>query len=401
MGYNPFSADDVRIERQLQLQKLQSVTEAYVGKSENLKKAEKLLDIMLRRDRSAGELARLKTTQESTPENKQFEKLIEKEFGFRKFSMHWLNNAVPNAYTMTGGLLVNKNPDPENISTRGNKRYYDAKHEYMCFVAFVSALAIETKLTADEAMAIILHEIGHNFDSTMATHVMKFADLAFTYGLSEFGSTLHNMYLEIVKGAPWLHKLISIREDLMWYLNVLPISLNAVYNMLMNPYQLVFGMFLIPSEKFADTLPVMYGYGESFASAMRKLNDPTKVKPPLKKAIYKVPILRTFYDLMETSAMTAVMLFNCHPYTMNRIIEARKNLEKDYKNPEVPKALKPEIKRQIEAIEKIENVTLEDSLENQRYMAYFRDLLFKKADGKLMPPAALMNLGDKDLSLIK
>lgn len=401
MGYNPFSADDVRIERQLQLQKLQSVTEAYVGKSENLKKAEKLLDIMLRRDRSAGELARLKTTQESTPENKQFEKMIEKEFGFRKFSMHWLNNAVPNAYTMTGGLIVNKNPDPENISTRGNKRYYDAKHEYMCFVAFISALAIEAKLTADEAMAIILHEIGHNFDSTMATYVMKFTDLAFTYGLSEFGPTLHNMYLEIVKGAPWLHKLISLREDIMWYLNVLPISLNAVYNMLMNPYQLVFGMFLIPSEKFADTLPVMYGYGEAFANAMRKLNDPSQVKPPLKKAIYSIPILRTFYDLMETPAMTAVMLFNCHPYTMNRIIEARKNLEKDYKNPEVPKALKPEIKRQIAAIEKIENVTLEDSLENQRYMAYFRDYLFKKANGKLTPPDFLMKLGDKDLALIK
>ena len=401
MGYNPFSADDVRIERQLQLQKLQSVTEAYVGKSENLKKAEKLLDIMLRRDRSAGELARLKTTQESTPENKQFEKLIEKEFGFKKFSMHWLTNAIPNAYTMTGGLMVNKNPDPENISTRGNKRYYDAKHEFICFVAFVSSLAIEAKLTADETMSVILHEIGHNFDSTMATYIMKINNLVFTYGLSELTPSIHNMYLDIVKGAPWVHRLLAIREDIAWYLDYLPFPLAAVYSMLMNPYKLVFGLFLIPSEKFADTLPVMYGYGEAFASAMRKMNDPTRMKPPMKQAIYKVPILCTFYDLMETPAQTAVMLFNCHPYTMNRIIEERKNLEKDYNNPEVPKALKPEIKRQIEAIEKIENVTLEDSLENQRYMAYFRDLLFKKADGKLMPPAALMNLGDNDFSLIK
>ena len=391
MGYNPFSADNVRIERELQLRKLQSVTEAYVGKSENLRKATKLLDVMLRRDKENGAFGRITKTQETTPENKQFEALMEKEFGFNKFSLHWLNDAAPNAFTLFSGLLINKNPDDEHTSTRGNRRYYDAKHQYHCVVCFISNLAVDAEMTADEVMAILLHEVGHNFDCTVATKIVKLARLCFSYGISEIEPMIQNLYFDVMKEMPLLNKILSLKEDIFFYINILPVPVEVAIRMLKDPMGILFGILLIPSERFADTLPVMYGYGEAQASAMRKMNKPSNINSPAKRVIYRIPILRTLYDLIEVPAMMIASIFDAHPYTINRIVVARKNLEKDYNNPEVPKDLKPEIKRQIIAIKKIEDETLEDSFKEQRFLAYLRDFIFAKS-GNLMPPDALVKI---------
>lgn len=112
-------------------------------------------------------------------ENKRLEELICKEFGFKETILRWEGSNKVNAGTIPHGLLkITDGSAPVLPLKNGDGTYYDSKHAYICAIEF-NAGFIDIGITAEEAVACILHEIGHNFVCTPIVNFVSVVEWAF------------------------------------------------------------------------------------------------------------------------------------------------------------------------------------------------------------------------------
>lgn len=151
---------------------MEPVQEAYFGKTKNLIQAErviakimnklklkKLEDYPKRVVETAVEINKSK-------ENKELCRLLKEQFGFKEMIIHWDGQWEVNAYSMARGIIKMVSEDMPRLPVKQKDGgYYDAGHNYLCCVNVYAGL-IDEKLTPAEIMAVILHEIGHNFQCT-------------------------------------------------------------------------------------------------------------------------------------------------------------------------------------------------------------------------------------------
>lgn len=146
------------------------VTEAYFGKTKNLIEVEKIIGGIIQRMtvplKQGGKRIIDAAKINKSAENKKIEALLCKEFGFKEMVLHWDGSPVFNAYTITYGLIkLVDGSQPIMPIRNGDGTYYDSKHLYICVVNIYAGF-IDSKVTAEELVACILHEIGHNFACT-------------------------------------------------------------------------------------------------------------------------------------------------------------------------------------------------------------------------------------------
>ena len=146
------------------------VTEAYFGKTKNLMEIEKLIAGIIKRltvPLKQGGVRIIDAARVNNSElNKKIEALFCKEFGFKEMILHWDGSPEFNACTITYGLIkLADGSQPAMPIRNGDGTYYDSKHIYICVVN-VYAGFIDSKVTPEELVACILHEIGHNFVCT-------------------------------------------------------------------------------------------------------------------------------------------------------------------------------------------------------------------------------------------
>lgn len=196
-------------------------------------------------------------------------------------------------------------------------------------------------LTAQEIMAVILHEIGHNFyvgpirefgeDAILymtMPDVLKFVTFTATVTFMQEGIRILDKFLPVqIKGviakaynlitnylAPFqdiVHLYQNALTDIFLYLHILKIAIS--------PGKVIQAFIGYDYEKYSDTFAAAYGYGAELSSALYKMTQPRLTKYlPNKKDIglydflitaYKIPLWVTSY-LIDPHPQTSARLMN-------------------------------------------------------------------------------------------
>ena len=156
-----FSEDvynEIAIEKLLD-ENVQFVNEAYVGKTPILEKIEEQIGIIRSKLSRYDDFDRL-------PDVQKLNRMFEEQFGMKIFALHMEKEDIMNAYTMVIALNTDiyKKDFSKYITANRKDGYRFTEDNNFCISATVYyGLLSNPDLTDAEILAIILHEIGHNF----------------------------------------------------------------------------------------------------------------------------------------------------------------------------------------------------------------------------------------------
>ena len=172
------------------------LSEAYVPKSKYLKKAEELLDKIRKPylvDDTKGMIGLLKINSQrlasvvkelyTDKDWKEFERCLEKQFGFETFSVNILRMSQINAFTYPVSLDMTRLASFDDVLDSSGLRYKEsAKINGISFIS--DGLLFNSKMSSGQVLAIILHEIGHNFSQMAISFLAQY-----NAGRSLYGTT--------------------------------------------------------------------------------------------------------------------------------------------------------------------------------------------------------------------
>lgn len=355
------------------------VQEAYMGKQKFIEQMVPLVQEIVDQIHETGMmgLPGLKLT--SSPTNAKLEELICKQFGFKTTNLIWDTSDVPNAYTWGSSAILNPAPNltPDNIRQVTNEGYYDKGHSFTATIVVMCGIVTRANLNAREVVAIILHEIGHCFDNTFMCAVVKTSQILYTYGLSDIYLFIRTMVQKpvnvVVNSVPILPHLINLKDILMAEVGTVigpAASLLAILATISNPMTILDMICGVSMEVYADDFAASHGFGADLASALTKMGKP-KNTSYIARTLDRIPVVRTMFDLYQAPTTILMALLDPHPAMDTRVREIKGKLTADYHSRVVPAHLKPEIKKQLDAIETIEKVRDNDNIDNQRIWTTF------------------------------
>lgn len=389
---------------QLDLSKEFSLNEAYFGK-EGLKGIQSAMHDCLntiRIDRM------IDITDYSV--NKKLEKECEKAFGFKKIHIIWNDSALfhNSTGTLTGSRIV---PYTKAAALRlfGKKvivespiGYYNKEHDLVCYICLDSNIFIDKNLTDEEAVAVLLHEIGHNFDYTLGSFLTHFTNIYLSINeiMNDPEITIDSnaikktvvifqalMNISPVKGLfawlmhidTWLtSKIPSIGIFIRLGGDILNSGIallsaamlpKALYNtakklatdpaLLLNTgISTLNSMLVRHGEYYADSFTASYGYGPQLTTALEKLGDKTS------DLRGDLPVLNCFWSLAELEQELTSVLYvplysksrrvvdttGLHGSNQMRVKSIMNKLQAELKDPHVTPEMKKDIQRELDDI---------------------------------------------------
>lgn len=371
------------------------VKEEYYGRTKNIDIIYQNLSSLVNEILKMSELEAGYFSPNFDKRNIAIEKAIEQEFGFKRCILHWEHVHQWVFGTYPGGIIFETAPGLKShiLNKKKNEKYYDKEKNYTDAIAISSYGIRHIGLTANETMGFLLHEIGHSMDNTFGRFFVYAYQMLATFGLYEF------LELGMKHGIVDLDR-IMIRDYpisygiLDFFLQVFN-EVRGIMSFLSGPlmipgiilFSILSGTFLIhhpmsKSEAFCDTFAAKYGFGPDLASGMQKIyENETKLYPSkIISELSEVPILRTLIDLwMAPVYLVSEIFFDMHPAGEIRIENIRKDLERDYNDPEIPKEFKPHIKKQIEECKRIQSYDMKSPAEKQMIFTAIRRFLYYKS----------------------
>ena len=98
---------------------------------------------------------------------------MEKQFGFRTFTVNIVRNSLPNAFTLPVSLDITHFGSFDDVLDKNGLRYRESAN--IDAISFITdGLLFNGKLSSGQVMAVIIHEIGHNFTQTAIDFIAKF-----------------------------------------------------------------------------------------------------------------------------------------------------------------------------------------------------------------------------------
>lgn len=326
----------------------------------------------------------------SDPDLIKFSREIENVFGFSVFSLVINEDKSINACTIPIGSRigignVNKGFD---INNKGIK--FDKNDKYVCIVLINSGLIMSKNFSDREIMAIILHEIGHNFNANFLKHgtiysiysqLMNIAsillqpiildpDVYSSYtiysGLSTMGTKMYVDNIEDVKrnDRKTFNALVELNQITR---SILTTVLETFQWIMIFTMPLYFLLRLIGSalanlipamdfgvgyrnEKLSDSFATIYGYGADASSAFLKFDGYVdKVTKDMKKN--KIWSILAGYILLPYTAIA--MAFDEHPPTAARIRDQIDYINNELETANLDPKLVKELKTQKKDIEQL------------------------------------------------
>lgn len=313
----------------------------------------------------------------------RFNRIAEDIFGFEGFMLIITPvTGIVNAMTMPVSYKFDsKNPKKMIMATNQGFKY-KPQANYYTSVYIYSDLITRKDITDREVMAIILHEIGHNFQDAindkssflLATkQVLVYKDLIITAIFGNINSIagllsssnlfekldqlLTNTLIDKMPGildiGDNLNKLFSI-------VNYIPNKIRSLFLLPLAVYQRYITVFIDPTkigllamqyedEKIADNFATMYGYGPDLSTANLKLNYKNDIV--MESISSGVPVLSPILGLYQSVMLVLLHGVDCHPTIITRIDHQIEYLKKELKTCD-PKVRK-EIEKQIAEIEDI------------------------------------------------
>lgn len=397
---------------------LEPVNEAYFGKTKFLIKAAAALDRALKRMHKMGLDKTFQINWSHDKDIKEAAKWYEQEFGFR-MNLFFDNTPIPNGYTTPPSMgFINR------IATGGNdmpklplkdNRYYDSSHKYLCTVVIFTTLAYSMD-DGDELCAIILHEIGHNFDNSVVTYAYKaFCLYEFLSGKNFIQHVIGELapYWYWIKGQIFtaviskiphlgalLHKcmelMIQYQDALFIPIIIARIQHDDLFGMIFktftDPMHQLTLFFGAGREVYADSFATAYGYGPALHRAFVSLEKNYRHN---ENNLYgaDIPLLHISFDLASAWQSVLCALCDEHPSDIYRAISSRDKLEKDLNDPRTPPEVKKSLKRDLKEVnEVIKYMTSDDKIKNQEYFTWFYNNLAVKTDGYIEVRNRLVSL---------
>ena len=345
--------------------------EAYYGKLPEFEEIEKLLGIMMEKAK--------KDPQKANPnkweENAKIQKLFCKVFGFKATYIYWIPRNTPNAFTITLYSLMLFGDTKDFIEKRSDRGFYDSsKTSVLTVYGYTGLLLDELNLTPRELLAIILHEIGHNFDFSAYHLISYWINNIACLGLYGRWTKKHlavedladekmkyyyqykDQFDEEYEDQETRDKIAAREKKLMdRYRNrgKFVLSLEALSN-------LINIMFYAPAaipiqllsldgkmgELFADSFATAYGYGQELITSLEKLGSDGNFK--YKDNSATANFLR---DLNKTMGEILNGMVEIHGSNQERAKESLKKLKNDLKTCDYPPGMKEELEKEIARVE--------------------------------------------------
>ena len=147
----------------------QIVNEAYFGKTDTLMKIEQQIGII--RQNALKKLSDINRS----PEVQKLNRLFEKQFGMEVFALHVERSEMINADTISIATRFDvafKDDIRKKVAASKSKGYYFTPGNNLCIICnvYLGLLKCES-LTDEEIVAVILHELGHNFADAVSDTV--------------------------------------------------------------------------------------------------------------------------------------------------------------------------------------------------------------------------------------
>jgi len=369
---------------------VQFVNEAYVGKTDTLIQIEDKINQLRGNLSRYGDFDRNKTVQE-------INRLFEEQFGMEVFALHMVNENIMNAYTQVIALNFDvykrKNFSDYLIADRKDGYKFRSGNDFCIAANVYYGLLNNADLTDGEILAIILHEIGHNFadfidgsirlanqnmlNDFVFMNIMNILMGIFSLNLGLIINGIDNL----IQGALNMNnsrknklekkdqnkrerkvsgvlggisgKLTdfgNVVTNILYKTNLIAMGWEKLMRVLtVDPFKKELkksAKTSIPrkNEIIADKFATIYGYGPELGSALQKMsafqyND--------SKIIEKIPVfgekINNFWDKLYLD----INEFDCHPHNVQRINESIKTLEDELNQKDMDPKLKSSIQAQI------------------------------------------------------
>lgn len=352
----------------------------------------------------------------NTSENKALENAIQKVFNFKSVSIEWSNSKIApgymtiNAYTFTPSNITKISDSVKYGTFLNGKEGFKDSGKSKIYITLDTALFTEMGITSQEGVAMLLHEIGHNFDLSIMTVLDAWLNVftmlyeiiisipkgtalktILTKSSNElialFGRGIQqkvfNLNAYIVDAIPPLAKVgaglqkFSINLQRFFSKLLAPTAVIGIPLLfLIMPFSYVFTGTKRAGERYADTFAATYGYSEELISALEKVNKYTIVDP--KKD-------NTYVNVFGGLALTyreILCMTDYHQSNQTRLVKVMDKLEKDLKgvkDPNLKKDIQDELKRCRDLYNSIVNMP-----DDQRipFLTTFRQMMDKWYNGK-------------------
>lgn len=338
-------------------------------------------------------------------------------FGFYTFQLTVEQDMQKNACTISLSSLVDKWNYKKCVikNNQGIRFTPAAKVNVMAIIT--SALLLDSNFTDREIVAILLHEIGHNFSDSINNTLGIFSNFKKILMIPSLFSASGPLLLNILRkpsvdfdnymkknmphvvsafGALSLflagYQYISFTS--MRALRSVPVvavsstinlANNIINKIVTQPMefivQKVFKSFTKQDEYTSDSFVAMYGYGPDLASGLLKLESSN---PTIVDDIFKSTKIGALYFAFVVESVDFIFgsIMSSHPATGKRIFNILDTLEKEYNKDYIDPKLKKETKKEIDEIRKLIDERLKDESFNGNYwrIAYNKYILANKPD---------------------
>lgn len=331
------------------------------------------------------------------PDMIQLNRCFEEAFGFKSFALYIYSSTIENACTVPVSFRIDSgfNISRALQSSKSKGYYYNKDAEFSTMVMMSTGIFCNPDITDREVVAIILHEIGHNFTSAI-DHVSNLLVLP-TRLLYTIAALMNYMTLiedpdkyvkqvisgtnvtlsaynkindKINKNAPWFKegahifgKYVSILRDLgieiLTFLNnisTLSNPLIGIATTLITKISQItpFTFFNVykgyRDEKFADAFATSYGYGPDLATGLDKLGNHGSGLFA-NQMFNDFPLIGTILNLYKIPTQTISYLFDAHPKTLARINNQLDYCKMELDNADLDPKMEKELRKNIKEID--------------------------------------------------
>lgn len=378
-----------------------------------------------------------------TKEWKSLKRLLENQFGFYSISLILVESPKSNAMTVPisgsiDNVIQSKPYNSLTITKQGYK--YDKKAKFCIMLLITEGLLVNTKLSDSEVLAIILHEIGHTFDSATFKYMGPLSLIKTIYDSYSNFSAISPQFAMVGAGinvvkrsqkannktSEFINKQIdmhrgkilsgilgvlfmlmnsgrnSIKVVLEFLSPILGNSASTVYSIILyiqrliknisdfsitkiigkNAYSIIFGH---TREHFADKFASMHGYGPELVSALGKIEISKFSGSTLETYIEKVPLIKDIYGLGVVSLVDFFDIFikaDPHPNFSARFNSIKNIIKADLDRPGIDEASKKLLLSQIKEIDdkykeyESKSKNISSATKTQSYIHSFLNKLF-------------------------
>lgn len=294
---------------------------------------------------------------------------------------------MPNAYTLPMSITPDANVRaPFAVSVKGRGIKYDKKQKFCTLIVITAPMLFSKKLSSAEVLAILLHEVGHNFDTAvlpgflglpiiktiaiLCSNPMEM--LPYLLALTTPTRILDNAINNLIQRSPGL---LLIRHLLTGVVKIFPHIMDIVTRILyplLKAYgipnivtvlmrsptiiaqQIVFAsIFNYTAETFADSFATLLGYGPELQSGLSKIDEIIDDDVHTNKIFSRIPIIGHWIGLNDYVFDHFASLTDGHPNFNARVKTSINLLEKDLNDPRIDKKTKYQVKDDLKKLNKI------------------------------------------------